>query len=355
MSIAVWRVRGLLLALIGGVSVAMLSAGAYAAPAAAACQPPTAPIPESQRKFHPGHYVSIGRAGARNGINPAMGKGVAGVQLRYRWADLEPEQDRYDFSAIERDLAAVTRAGIQLVAFIEDKSFTEAQPTPAYLQSKYTLRNRQRGYTAMRWEPYVNDRLKQLVARLGAQFDCNPHFEGIAFQETAPSLDDDQLVGKGYTPEKYRDALTGLLRSASVSLPRSRVFWYMNFLPGNQGYLGEIATSVIGTGVVMGGPDILPDNPSLARRVYPIYDKFQGRLKLFSSMQHNSFRHRRGGGAGGEYWTMEDLFVYARDKLHVNYIFWDYHVKRQPADSRDFTEAREVIARHPAFDPASPR
>ena len=61
------------------------------------------------------------------------------------------------------------------------------------------------------------------------------------------------------------------------SVPRSRVFWYMNFLPGRQDYIGDIASALVGTGVVMGGPDVLPDNPALARRVYPFYDKFSRR------------------------------------------------------------------------------
>jgi hypothetical protein len=299
----------------------------------------------------------VSKVQARENFSSALSKGITGVQLRYRWADLEPAEGRYDFSAVARDLATVSAAGLQLVVFIEDKSFKEAAPTPEYLQAKYTLPNRQNGFTAMRWDPYVNDKLKALVAGLGAQFDCHPHFEGVAFQETATSLEDAVMAANGYTPEKYRDAITDQLRSAAASLPRSRVFWYMNFLPGHQDYLGDIATAVIGTGVVMGGPDILPDNPALARRVYPLYDRFQGRLKLFNSMQHNSFRHRREKAAGGgsPYWSMEDLLVFARNKLHVDYVFWDYHNWRQPADSHDWSDARAVIERNPTVSPSKPQ
>ena len=127
------------------------------------------------------------------------------------------------------------------------------------------MRNRNGGYTTLRWDPYVNDRLKLLVTRLGAQFDCDPQFRGRGVSGISLGLDEAALTCLGYTPEKYRDALISLLRSASASVPRSRVFWYMNFLPGNQQYIGEIADAVIGTGVVMGGPDILPDNRALAQ------------------------------------------------------------------------------------------
>ena len=353
------KVRALLACLggLGAASALAATPGTTAvatapAPGAASCPAPDKPLTEQQRKFHPGHYVAIGRAEVPGGFGAVVSKGVVGVQLRYRWAELEPAEGQYEFSAVARDLETARKSGVQLVVLVEDKSFTDDLPTPAYLQPKYTLRNHNRGYTAMRWDPYVSDRLAQLVARLGAQFDCDPNLEGVAFQETSPSLDDDALDASGYTPDKYRDALIGLLRSASASLPRSRVFWYMNFLPRNQRYIGEIASAVVGTGVVMGGPDILPDNRALEKRVYPFYDQFRGRLKLFNSMQHNSFRHRHGGdGGGGDYWSMEDLFLYARDRLHVDYLFWDYHPQRQPPGSHDWNDAREVIARHPTLSP----
>lgn len=347
MALMTRALAALAIGLLGGWPV--VAAAAAADTVAPGCPAPDKPVPEQQRKFHPGHYVSVGRAELPNGIAGVLSKGVTGVQMRYRWAELEPAEGQYQFAAIARDLQAARSAGTQLVALIEDKSFDENQPTPEYLRSKYTLRNHNRGFSALRWQPYVGDRLRQLVAKLGAQFDCDPNFEGLAFQETSPSLDEDALDASGYTPEKYRDALVSLLRSASASVPRSRVFWYMNFLPRNQRYIGDIAGALVGTGVVMGGPDVLPDNRALARRVYPYYDEFRGRLKLFNSMQHNSFRHRHGSGNGGAYWSMEDLFLFARDKLHVDYLFWDYHTRRQPPDSHDWSDAREVIARYPTF------
>jgi hypothetical protein len=328
-------------------------ARAAAASAPGGCSAPATPASEAQRKFHPGHYVSVGRAELPGGLAGVKSPGLTGVQMRYRWAELEPQEGQYNFTLVVRDLEAATHAGLQLVAMIEDKSFNGETPTPDYLQSKYTVRNGNQGYTAIRWDSYVNDRLKQLVAKLGAQFDCDPHFEGVAFQETSLGLDDDALGAAAYTPEKYRDALISLLRSASSSLPTSRVFWYMNFLPRNQHYIDDIATAVVGTGVVMGGPDVLPDNQALNKRVYPLYEEFRGRLKLFCSMQHNSYRHRHGGGegkgGGGNYWSMDDLYLFARDKLHVNYLFWDYHPQRIPPDSHNWDDARQVIARYPTI------
>ena len=339
-----------MLVLLASVAVASVVVAPVAG-ASTACRS-TAPQSETERKFNPGHYVTIGRQELRSGVNvnAVLGRGVTGVQMRYAWADLEPEEGRYDFSAIERDLATVGRARLQLVALIQDKSFNQEVPTPAYLRDEHTLRGK-RGYTAVRWDPVVIERMDRLVAALGRAFDCNPHLEGIAFQETALSLDEATLQQSGYSPEKYRDAIERTLAAATRSLPRSRVFWYMNFLPGQQQYIAEIADRVAGSGVVMGGPDVLPDNPALTRRTYPLYERFSRRMKLFGSMQHDSYRHPRVARAqgGDEYWSMEDLFMFARDELHVDYVFWEYRTRRQPANSRDWAEAREVIARHPDF------
>jgi len=332
--------------------------------AADACRSPGSALPDGERKYHPGHYVSVGRAELRKGLPTAFGDGVRGIQLRYRWADLEPKQDQYDFSAIERDLGLAARSNLQLVAMIEDKGFQGESPLPDYMQGQYSVQNK-RGYMAKRWDPYVVERMSKLVQAFGRRFDCSPNLEGVAFQETALGLDAAQLEQYGYTPEKYRDALVETLRNAVDSLPSSRVFWYMNFLPGKQDYIADIARDVAGRGVVMGGPDILPDNQALERRVYPFYDEFRGRMKLFGSMQNDSYRHPHGGGkvkgkSNGEnvqnaavgpegYWSMEDLYTFARDHLHLNYIFWEYRTTRQPPDSHDWTDAREVIARHPTL------
>src|SRR5215210_102086 len=163
--------RLVLLGFLSGLSVAQ--AGVATAQIAPSCKSLASPIPEAQHKFNTGHYGSISKQQPQNGFGGALSHGIVGVQLRYRWADLEPSEGRYDFSAVARDLETVASSGLQFVAFIEDKSFSDDPPTPGYLRAKYTLPNRQRGYTALRWDPYVNDRLKQLIARLGAEFDCD--------------------------------------------------------------------------------------------------------------------------------------------------------------------------------------
>ena len=105
----------------------------------------------------------------------------------------------------------------------------------------------------------------------------------------------------------------------------------MNFLPRNQRYIGEIASAVVGTGVVMGGPDILPDNRALAEASLPVSTtSFEGRLKLFNSMQHNSYRHRHGGDAKQLLVTgaWKICFSLRATNCTSTIIFWDYQPQR---------------------------
>jgi hypothetical protein len=189
-----------------------------------------------------------------------------------------------------------------------------------------------------------------LIQALG-RFDSNPWLEGIATQETALSLPATVLDANGYTPEKYRDAYISILNTASTSLPTSRIFWFMNFFPRNQSYIGSIATAMIGKGVVMGGPDVLPDEPTLLSMTYPFYDQFQGKLPLFGQIEDICYRHLHDtAGYSTKYWTPAESFRFARDDLHVNYMLWVRIPVSSPSDSYNWYDALPVIAANPTFN-----
>lgn len=301
------------------------------------------------RKYHPGHYIAFLRGIDSQSVMLSSQKpGVRGYMKRYTWRELEPSEGNYNFSEIQSDLNWARAYGMQLIVMIEDKTFVPERPTPGYIP---TVPNIRTGYTAVRWSPYVVARQKALVRALGARFDADPAFEGIAFQETSDSLNDATRRAWGYTPEKYRDAYIDLLRSAGQSLPTSRVFWFMNFLAGKQAYLGDIANAVAAYGVVMGGPDVLPDNQALVKLTYPLYDQFQSRMPLFNQVEGQVYAApHMTSGYSTKYWTMSELFRYARDRLHVDYMFWVRIPKSNPPDSYNWNDALPVIANNPTFN-----
>lgn len=301
------------------------------------------------RKKNPGHYVAMRRWDTAADMVSEVKPGIRGFQIRYFWNQLEPSKGNYDFSAIRADLKTAASQGLQLVVFIEDKTFHYAMPTPPYLHDLTRL-NRSRGFTALRWKPYVTDRFSALLRALGNAFDSHPNFEGIALQESSLGLENHVLDANGYRPELYRDALIDTIRTARRSFPQSQVFWYMNFLRGGNSLIAEIANVAANNDVAMGGPDVLPESDSLQRVSYPYYDEFKGRMTLFNSMQYDSYAHRRvTGWTGNKYWTMKELFVFARDELHVDYLFWNRKLARKPSDSYSWRDAVNVIGNHQTF------
>ena len=242
------------------------------------------PVPTAGRKYHPGNYIAMMRNQSSQSLMTASVKpGVVGMLKRYTWRKLEPSIGVYDFSEIKSDLAWANAYGMHLVVMIEDKTFVLERPNPGYLD-QYTPLNRTGGYTMVRWAPYVVERMNALTKALG-QFDSNAAFEGIALQETSLGFESATLNSFGYSPEKYRDAYINMLSAAATSMPTSRVFWYMNFFVGNQSYIGSVAAAVASKGVVMGGPDVLPDNSALLTKSYPFYDQFYGKMKLFGQIE----------------------------------------------------------------------
>ncbi|MGZ5567196.1 MAG: hypothetical protein ACXWKG_09300 [Limisphaerales bacterium] len=313
----------------------------------------------AERKFHGGHYVAITERESISSISHLDEPAVRGVNKRYYWSELEPQKDQYDFASIRSDLKYATAHHKQLVVFITDKTFQpNHNPLPQYL-AQYALPNL-RGYTAKRWDPVVVARIIALSQALAKEFDNNPAFEGIAFQESALMLSPSTLNRNGYTPEKYRDALIQILSAASRSFSQSQVFWYMNHLEQNSAYLADVAEALAPGKIVMGGPDILPYRKRL-QPAYQLYDKFNGRLKLFCSAQDDSYRHDKNdshnmGNAGGNlaappggYVPMEEIFQFAREKLHVNYIFWSFKEYRGSPGAFTYEDAIDVMQKHPAF------
>jgi hypothetical protein len=127
---------------------------------------------------------------------------IGGAQVVYSWKELEPAEDRYDFSAIERDLAQTAALGKELVIQIQDRFFQpEAKNIPAYLMTdpRYggglapqtdTAGENQpagSGWVARQWDPALRARYQKLLAALAQKFDGRVY--GVNLPETAIDLD----------------------------------------------------------------------------------------------------------------------------------------------------------------------
>jgi hypothetical protein len=312
---------------------------------------PAAQAYTTTRKFNPGHYtVLLYSNGAQRYMDEAARQpGTRGIMKKYRWKDLEPTQNSYNFAGIQADLDWARAYGMQLIIMIEDKTFKLERPNPTYLDT-HSPRNRAGGYTIVRWNPTVVTRYKALTTALGKRFDSHPNFEGIAQQESALGLDGTDLQRYGYSAEKYRDALIESFTHALAAMPRSRVFWYQNYLVGNQNYIGSIAAATGPKGLVMAGPDVLPDKASLVEKSYPFFTQYRDKMHLGIQVENICYFHEhKTAGYSTKYWTPAELFRYARDKLHVDYMFWVRIPKDPVAGAYNWYDALPVFEANPAF------
>ncbi len=125
----------------------------------------------------------------------------------------------------------------------------------------------------------------------------------------------------------------------------------MNYIVRDMSQLNIVAKNVAPAGIVMAGPDVLPDEESLQTLVYPMYDKWEGRMPLGIAAQYDSYAHPHADTSQKtRYWTMWQIFRFARDELHSNYIFWNNMTWQDPPNSYTVENAYPVIEKNPEFN-----
>ena len=290
----------------------------------------------------PRHYVFYGLDRERI-TEPAFVEtpALVGAQLKYRWSELEPRRGEYDFSAIRYDLALLTRQGKSLFIQLQDVSFVEAHPNvPDYLLEEPEFHggvaagdfhpdNEESravfsSWVPRRWDPAVRARLIALVKELAAEFDGK--IAGINFAETSIDPGSDAEPWEGYTPAGYYEAIRDLMQSARAAFRTSDLLIYANFMPGeslpkdDKGYLKGIYRLADSLGVGVGGPDLLPKRWYQRQHSLPlIAARAEGTVAGLAVQDGNLADLDR---RTGKRVTVEELAAYARDPLHLDYVFW---------------------------------
>ncbi|GHU99154.1 hypothetical protein FACS1894159_02740 [Bacteroidia bacterium] len=316
------------------------------------------------QKYTPGHYIYVYDDTPIERIKGARSSAVKGIVRRYQWRTLEPERNQYDFSPIMNDLDQCKLYGKQLVVMLLDKSFTHGKSVcPSYLDP--IMMTTYQGKIPFRWTGFYLESFNALTAAIGRAFDGHPNFEGINLQETSLAISDDMMKHIppefAYTPQLYVAALENYVIAAQKAMPQSRVFWFQNFLAGGVAVPDSLPRSFVPWQVVMGGPDILPARKAHALSVFPKYEMYRGQLPLCCSMQPDSYHTNRydthnkrphSHSADGGFTSMEELFIFGRDNLHCNYIFWTcvYFDGPDKDGGNTFDDALEVIEKYPTFN-----
>jgi hypothetical protein len=265
----------------------------------------------------------------------------AGAQIAYTWKSLEPEQDRYDFSAIEADLAYLNGKGKQLFVQVQDVTFYEQYVnvpdyirTPAFgggasRQYEFTddrdAKARPAGWVARRWDARVAARFHRLLAALGRAFDRR--IAGVNLPETAVDFGSTgQYFPDGFTPEVYAKAIMANMAAAKAAFPHSAVIQYANFMPGewlpwdDKGYLRSVFAHGAAIGVGLGGPDLKVWQKGHMAHGYGLLPGLRGKVRTAIAVQDGNYsainpRKRRKV-------TIDEMYRFAADFLQVDFLFW---------------------------------
>ena len=305
---------------------------------------PARPLSSVEKPVH--HYVFFGQD--REQISKASSfleaKRLEGAQVAYSWKRLEPVKDAYDFSSIRDDLAFLRAKGKKLFIQLQDVTFSELYTgVPDYLlrdpvynggaDKQYDFKdgdeNEERpfvaGWSARRWDPAVQERFHKLLFALGKEFDGR--VEGINFAESSVGFGSTgRLFPKGFSFERYRDALIENMKALKQAFPRSVAMQYGNFMPGewrptsDKGYLRAVYNAAKELKLGVGGPDLLPFRPGQQRGPYPLIREVAGVVPVGIAVQDGNYgdvNPKKGRAA-----SIAELIEFATQDLKVDYIFW---------------------------------
>lgn len=264
-----------------------------------------------------------------------------GVQIAYSWRQLEPAKDKYDFNIINEDLNLLKKYGKKLFIQIQDASFSiKYNNAPKYIlldtiyrggaNKQYNFRNNddqdysEAGWVTRRWDSEVQKRLHKFYEALGKTFDGKA--EGVNTQETSVTFGNGPLHPHGFSYTRYRDAVTENLAVLRKAFPRSVVIVYANFMPG--GYIPGEDTTLLesvyrfawANNIGVGGPDLLPYKKGQMRNSYKFIKESAGKVVSGVAVQDGTYEYIN--PKTNKKITAEELYRFAKDELHLTYIFW---------------------------------
>lgn len=304
----------------------------------------TTPVVTTSVKWHPGHYYAIlsyGKNSSRylSQVYQELKKtpSLRGIQIRYRWAELEQAEGEYDFSSIAQRLSELSALRKRLVIVIDTKTSLDSgeEIVPDYLKTStydggdFDIDSQgKKGKNITLWNSAVRDRLIALIRELGQRFNSHHYFEGIGISDSS--------LGEAVIPltlaqkEDYYSNLLNVQQQMCNFFPNTLTFQFIS-------YPRSILSSFIGNlnemGAGLGAPEISPDMPSLVAPYPPTingyFRKYSDVIPLVVTVKYANYVNTRSDHMGHEP-TVSELLSFARDYLNSNYIFWTRHPDYSP-------------------------
>ncbi|WP_440683690.1 hypothetical protein [Cysteiniphilum halobium] len=254
-------------------------------------------------------------------------KNIYGVQILFRWKDLETSKDKYDLKLIGEALDYLDSLNKKLWIQLQDRSFIPTDiPVPKYILSKEynggiaKQRNADgySGWITKQWNKKVRDRFQKLITAISKKYDGKIY--GINLPETAVDLEkmDDTFC------HSYFDATYENMIFLNQSFKQTKVVQYVNYFPcewaNNKGYTAKIFQYAIKHSVGLGSPDIVPCLKNQMSNTYPLFHKYKDKLFIAMAVQEADYWNIR--QVTGQNFRMAEFYNFAKNYLGTDIIFW---------------------------------
>ncbi|ANH78171.1 hypothetical protein FSC845_05485 [Francisella persica ATCC VR-331] len=285
---------------------------------------------------NPQLYLFLGWDAAKDHIEELNNPEVKGVQIIYSWKKLEPDENKYDFSAIEGDYQVLKGYDKKLFIQLQDRSFdTNNIPVPKYLQSnkydggiveqKYFAREGypiRVGWVTKQWNPNVKDRFHKLIEQLAKEFDGK--IAGVNLPETA--IDINQKFFNHKFCNIYVNTIIDNMLFLKQQFKKSKVIQYVNFLTcewnNDHGYMQKIFTAARKNNIGLGNPNTVPYRKSQMKNSYRFFNKYKSSLNTIAiAVQESDYTYTNPKTL--KKFTPEQLYDFDKDYLGADIIFWN--------------------------------
>lgn len=307
------------------VAVCYAAATVAVAGVAGLAVPATQQLLDRPSAWNPGHYVDCkrGPVGDMAKRPAAMDPLFSGFVVSYDWAELEPVKGAYDFSKMAADLQAAARLRRHLIVRI-------GRTAPVYLRGSaygggvYRSRAAEQATVPVYWHPAVQERMRRLVSALGRRFDGRPWLEAVVMPSVLLAADvDDVRAQAGVVPPPPDWAVTAAklqVQWLAGAFPRTTVLQALDWLNTNRkDAYADVTDCAVQGGVGICCNYLYLDPRDLLAGLYDRAAGLSGRVPLAASIQQWALRPR---GTAEPQRSAEDLLLFARDRLRVNYVLW---------------------------------
>lgn len=239
--------------------------------------------------------------------------GVSAVVLRHNWNDIDNGDGTYNWAPMDKEIAQARGLNVAVFWMIILRTFdgrpnatppqAPTNPMPSdltayadfFVDSANTNLTGEQGY---RWSPVVIQRFQTFCNAVGARYDLDPNFGGLATQETATGGANGKAISHGtgnytvgltnglgnfvssdvYNTANYGSALAMEARIVAAACPHARHLLYSNFVQGDNTPATLLTVAIVAQplGAIWGGPDLVTDAEpgNINGRCYPNYTKY---------------------------------------------------------------------------------